>query len=81
MRQARRVLGEPCELWVRTGAGEDPGIAFCEITPTLALERPGHNSRSAALGAGVDDLVNEVDKVIWEPHCDLLTHPIMVAKR
>jgi len=81
MRQARRVLGEPCELWVRAGAGEDPGIAFGELTPALALECPSHDSGPTALGAGVDDPVDEVDKVIWKPHCDLLTHPIMVAKR
>jgi hypothetical protein len=80
MRQARRVLGEPCELWVRTGAGKDPGIAFCEVTPPLALERPGYNSRPAALGAGVDDLVDEVDKIVWKSNSDLLAHPRMVAK-
>lgn len=75
MRQARRVLGEACELWVRTGAGEDPGIAFCELATALALKRPGHDSGPAALGAGVDDLVNEVNEVVWESHCDLLAHP------
>ena len=81
MRQVGRVLGEPCELWVRTGAGKDPGIAFCEGTPTLALERPGDDGGPAALGAGVDDLVDEVDKVIREAHRDLLAHPKMVATR
>jgi hypothetical protein len=81
MRQAGGVLGEPCELWVRTGAGEDPGIAFCEVTPTLALERSGYDSRPAALGAGVDDLVDEVDKLLWKANGDLLAHPRMVAKR
>ena len=80
-RQARRVLGEPCKLWVRASAGENPGIAFCEITPTLALERPGYYSRSTALETGADDLVNEVDKLFWKSNCDLLAHPIMVAKR
>jgi hypothetical protein len=81
MRQAHRVLGEPCELWVRTGVGENPGIAFCEVTPTLALKRPGYNSRPAALGAGIDDRINEVDNLLWESNCDLFAHPIMVAKR
>lgn len=81
MRQAGCVLGEPCELWVRTGAGKDPGIAFCEATPTLALKRPSHYRGPAALRAGVDDPVDEVDKIIWESDRDLLAHPIMVAKR
>lgn len=74
------MLSEPCELWVRTGAGKDPGIAFGEGAPALALERPRHDSRPAALAAGVDDLVNEVNKVIREPHRDLLAHPKMVAE-
>lgn len=75
------MLSEACELRVRTGAGEYPGIAFCEGTPTLALESTADDCCPAALIAGVDDLVNEVDKVIWEPNCNLLAHPIMVAKR
>ncbi len=75
------MLGEPCKLRVRTGAGKDPSVAFCEGTPTLALERPGYDSRPAPLGAGVNDLVNEVDKLLWKPNGDLLAHPIMVAKR
>ena len=75
------MLGEPCELWIRTGPGEDASIAFCEATPALALERPGYDSCAAALGAGVDDLVHEVDKLFWESNSDLLAHPKMVAKR
>lgn len=74
------MLSEPCELWVRTGAGKDPGIAFGEGASALALERPGYNGGPAALGAGVDDLVDEVDKLVWESNSDLLAHPIMVAK-
>jgi hypothetical protein len=80
MRQACRVLSEPCQLWVRTGAGKDPGIAFREGTATLALERTGDDCRPAAPGAGVDDLVDEVDKLVWESNSDLLAHPITVAK-
>jgi hypothetical protein len=81
MRQASRVLGEPCELRVRAGAGEDPGIAFCKLTTTLALECPGHDSGPAALRAGVDEVVDEVNEVVWETHRDLLAHPKKVAKR
>jgi hypothetical protein len=80
MRQACHVLSKPRELRVRTGAGKDPGIAFCEGTPTLALERSGDDCRPAALSAGIDDLVDEVDKLVWESNSDLLAHPIMVAK-
>jgi hypothetical protein len=74
------VLGKPCELRVRTGAGKYPGIAFGEGTPTLALERTGDDCRPAAPGAGVDEIVDEVDKIVWESNSDLLAHPIMVAK-
>ncbi len=79
MRRAHRVLGQPCELWIRTGAGEDPGVAFGEATPTLALERPSYDGSPAALGAGVDDLVNEVNKLLWKPNSDLLAHPKTVS--
>ncbi len=80
MRQACRMLGQPREVWVRAGAGEDPGIAFREVTPALALKRPGHDSGPAALRAGVDDFVDEVDKLLRKPNGDLLAHPITVAK-
>ena len=74
------MLSEACELWVRTGAGKDPGIAFGAGAPTLALERTGDDCRPAPPGAGVDDLVDEVDKLLWESNSDLLAHPKMVAE-
>ena len=74
------MLSESCELWVRTGADKDPGIAFGEGTPALALERTGDDRRPAASGAGVDNLIDEVDKLVWKPNGDLLAHPRMVAK-
>jgi hypothetical protein len=80
MGQARRVLGESSELWVRTGADKDPGIAFREGTPTFALERTGDDGRPAAPGAGVDDLVDEIDKLLRQSNGNLLAHPKMVAK-
>jgi hypothetical protein len=80
MRQAGRVLGKPCKLGVRTGAGKDAGITFGERAPALALERAGDDYRPAACGAGVDDPVDEVDKLIRETNSDLLAHPKTVAK-
>lgn len=79
MRQAGRVLSQSRKLWVRAGAGENPGIAFGEGVPTLALQRPGDDNRPAACGAGVDDLVNEVDQLVGKSNSDLLAHPKMVA--
>jgi hypothetical protein len=64
--QAGHVFGKPCELRVRAGAGKDPGIAFGEGTSVLTLERAGDDYRPAARGAGVDDLIDEVNKVVWE---------------
>jgi hypothetical protein len=80
-RQASRVLGKPCEFRVRAGASENPGIAFCELATALALKCPGHDSGPAALGAGVDDLIDEVDEIVWKTYRDLLAHPKTVAKR
>ena len=74
------MLSEPCELRVRTGACKDPGIAFGEGAPTLALKRTGDDHRPAARSTGVDDLVNEVDKLVWKSNSNLLAHPKMVAK-
>lgn len=73
------MLGKPCEFGVGTGAGKDPGIAFGECAPTFALKRMGDDCRPTSYGSGVDDLVDEVDKLIRKPNCDLLAHPKMVA--
>lgn len=81
MRQAHRVLGEPCELWVGTGAGKDPSIAFSDGAPSLTLKRASDDRRPAARCTGVDDLVDEVDKLVWKSNSNLLAHPKMVAKR
>jgi hypothetical protein len=81
MRLACRMLGEPCQLWVRTGAGKDPGIAFGEGAPALALERTGDDHSPAARGTRVNDPVDEVDKLVWKSNGNLLAHPKMVAKR
>lgn len=75
------MLGEPRELRVRTGGGEDSGIAFRIRPPPLPLERPGHDSRPTALGTGIDDPIDEVDKVIRKTHRNLLAHPKTVANR
>ncbi len=74
------MLSESCELWVRTGAGKNPGIAFGEGAPTLALKRTGDDYRPAARSARVDEIVNEVDEIVWKPNSNLLAHPKMVAK-
>src|ERR1039457_1212649 len=69
--QADGVLGEPGKLRIRPGAGKDLGIACRDHAPALALERPGDDCRPAAPGAGADDLVNELDKLVWESNSDL----------
>jgi hypothetical protein len=74
------MLSKPCELWIRTGAGKDPGVAFCKSAATLALERERDDRRAAALSARVHDLINEVDEIVWQSNSDLLAHPKMVAK-
>jgi hypothetical protein len=74
------VLSEACELWIRTGASKDSGIAFGESAPALALKRTGDDRRPAASSPGIDDLVDEVNKIVWKPNRYLLAHPIMVAK-
>jgi hypothetical protein len=79
MGQAGHVLGKPCELRVRTGAGKDPGIAFGEGAATLTLERTFDDRCAAASRAGVHDLIDEVDQIVRESNSDLFAHPKMVA--
>lgn len=79
MRPARRVLREPCKLWVRARSGEYPSIAFSQGPPTLTLKRTGDDRRPAARGAGVDDLINKINKLVGKPNGDLLAHPKMVS--
>jgi hypothetical protein len=72
------MLGKPGKLRIRTGAGQDLGIARGDQAPALALERPRNDRSPAVSGAGIDDLVNEIDKLVWESNSDLLTHTNMV---
>jgi hypothetical protein len=45
----------------------------------FAFQRYRHDRRSAASGSGLDDLVDELDQVVWESDCYLSAHPVMVA--
>ena len=41
-----------------------------------ALARgPGYDCRSAASGTGADDLINELNELVWKSDGDLLAHP------
>lgn len=73
------MLGQPGELRVRTGAGQDRGIARRDHATALAFERACDDCGSAVCSASTDDLVDEVDQLIWETNGDLLAHPNMVA--
>jgi L-threonylcarbamoyladenylate synthase len=73
------VLGESGELGILGGAGEDLGVARGCRTAAFALERARDDGGAARLGAGADDIVDEVDQLLGEPDRDLLAHPIMVA--
>lgn len=74
------MLGEASELRVWPGAGKNPCIPFGDGAPTLTLERTGDDCSPAALGSGVDDLVDEFNEIVWEPNGDLFAHPKTVAK-
>ena len=73
------MLSKPRELRIRTAASEDPGITFGQSAPALALERASDDFRSAAGDARLNDLVNEVDKLVRKTNRDLLAHPKTVA--
>jgi hypothetical protein len=72
------VLGQPGKLRIRTAAGEDLGIADGDDAPAFALERPRDDRRPAAPGAGADELVDELDEIVWKSNGDLPTDPVML---
>ena len=73
------MLGKLGKLRIRTCASEDLCVPRGDHAPALALERPAHDRRAAASGARVDELVNEVNELVWKAHSYLLAHPNMVA--
>jgi len=74
------MLCQPRKLRIRAGAGQYLGIARGNHTPALTLERMPDYRRPAASSTGGNDLVDEVHKLAWKSHRNLLAHPITVAK-
>ncbi len=74
------MLGQAGKLGIRTGSGQNLGIARGYRAPALALEDLGDKCRSAARGAGANELVYEINEIIREPDSYLLAHPIMVPE-
>lgn len=72
------MFGQPGQLGVWAGRGEDLGIPGSDRPPTLSLKRAGHDRRSAALPAAADHLIDELHEIIWKPNGDLLAHTGMV---
>jgi hypothetical protein len=58
------VLGKSGKVGILTGPGEDLGIACCDRTASLALERTGHDRSPAGLGPGANEFVDELDKLV-----------------
>jgi hypothetical protein len=72
------MLGKAGKLRIRTDAGQDLGITLGEQAPAFALERPSNDRSPAVSGAGIDKLVNEIDKPVWESNGDLPAHTNLV---
>ena len=75
-----RVIGQTGKIEIRTGLGEDLGVTSSDHASSLSLKRPSHDGSATALRAACNDFVDELDKVIGKPHCDLLAHTTMVPK-
>jgi hypothetical protein len=74
------MLGQSGKLRIRTCAGQYLGIASGYRAPTLALECLGDKLRPTACRPRIDELVNKIDKLVWEPNRYLLAHPTMEAE-
>lgn len=72
------MLGKAGKLGIPARSSEDLGVACSDRTSALALERTGHDRGPAGLGTGVDELVDELDQLVWQTDGDLLAHPKMV---
>lgn len=73
------MLGKLGKLRIRACASKDLCVPRGDHAPALALKRHAHDCSAAASGARVDDLVNEVNELIWKAYSYLLAHPNMVA--
>ncbi len=78
MTNTDRVVGERSEVRVRTLLREHLRVPRSDHTTTLTLERSSDDGRTAAPGAAVDELVDELHELVRESNRDLLAHTKMV---
>src|ERR1700749_921949 len=72
------MLGQSGKLWIRPRAGQDLGIASGDGPAAFALERSRDDAGSASSRTGLDEVIDELDEIVWQANGDLLTHTIMV---
>src|ERR1700749_5014098 len=74
------MLGQSGKLWIRPRAGQDLGIASGDGPAAFALERSRDDAGSASSRTGLDEVIDELDEIVWQANGDLLTQTIMVTK-
>jgi hypothetical protein len=73
------VLRQPSKLGVRSGPRKDLGIFFSDGASALTFKRSRDYRGAAPRIASGDSPIHKLNELVWQPDCDLLAHPNMVA--
>jgi hypothetical protein len=72
------MLGQSGKLRIRACASQDLGVARSHRAPAFAFERAGDDSGATASHTRVNEVVYELDEIVWKTDRNLLAHPNMV---
>jgi len=72
------MIGKLGKLRIRARASQYLCVPRGEHAAALTLERPAHDRRAATSAASIDNLVNEVNELIWKTYGYLPAHTNMV---
>ena len=78
-RSLRKICDQRIHVFIGPRSLQYFDIAERSQTPPLTLQRSRHDSRSTRFLAPNDEVINEIHKIIWQPHGDLLAHTDMVS--
>jgi hypothetical protein len=75
------MLGQPSEIGVGSGTGQDLGILFSDSTSALTFERLPDHGRASGRAPRLHCPVHELHELVRKAHGYLLAHTKTVANR